>query len=106
MKLNIIEARYGWADNIWAPSSCSHDAGCKDVTSIIRKDAKNNRLHVNPQRKGQVSDVRDNIRSIASVLTIIAVHESALLERDGRWTCDPQKDCSEVSVGRRPRLCL
>ena len=46
--LIIVEARYGWATNIWGPSSCSHANGCKDVTSIVQSHVTNdNCLHFN-----------------------------------------------------------
>ena len=54
--LVIHEARYGWAGNIWAPAVCSHSAGCKDVTSILRADAEaagGQELHMNPHRAPQ-----------------------------------------------------
>mmetsp|Transcript_1551 Transcript_1551/g.5697 ORF Transcript_1551/g.5697 Transcript_1551/m.5697 type:complete len:501 (-) Transcript_1551:839-2341(-) len=46
--LVIHEARYGWARDIWAAAKCSHKAGCKDVTSIVRADVQNEELHINP----------------------------------------------------------
>jgi hypothetical protein len=51
--LEVLEARYGWAVDIWAPEVCSHANGCKDVTSIVRNDICNNELHINPNRQAQ-----------------------------------------------------
>lgn len=54
-KLIIHEARYGWATDIWAPTTCSHAAGCKDVTSIVQNDVNtsDNTLSINPNRQPQ-----------------------------------------------------
>jgi len=51
--LYIHEARYGWANNIWEPEICSHGAGCKDVTAIVRNDVHDNELNLNLDRRGQ-----------------------------------------------------
>lgn len=52
-QLHIHEARYGWAEDIWAPKQCSHGAGCKNVTDIVQRDVQNNELHLNPDKRGQ-----------------------------------------------------
>jgi hypothetical protein len=51
-KLTIHEARYGWSNNIWQ-GPCSHSNGCKDVTDILKRDAANDELHVNPSHAPQ-----------------------------------------------------
>jgi hypothetical protein len=51
--LVIHEARYGWSTNIWGPSACSYDNGCRDVTHIVRGDVQNDELHINPAHRGQ-----------------------------------------------------
>mmetsp|Transcript_4325 Transcript_4325/g.10555 ORF Transcript_4325/g.10555 Transcript_4325/m.10555 type:complete len:658 (+) Transcript_4325:232-2205(+) len=59
VRLVILEARYGWAEDIWAPRVCSHAAGCKDVTPILQRDVKSSagnfgkELHLNPDRRHQ-----------------------------------------------------
>lgn len=53
-KLLIIEARFGWRQNIWDDVPCSHANGMKDVTEICTRNIVNNELHLNPDRKGQV----------------------------------------------------
>lgn len=53
MAILILEARYGWNKNIWAPSTCSHADGCKDVTSIVQGMVNGDRLHINPSKAGQ-----------------------------------------------------
>lgn len=48
--LAIVEARYGWAQNIWAASlgsGHSHGGGAKDVTDIVRSLVVNSELHIN-----------------------------------------------------------
>jgi len=54
-RLIIHEARYGWAGDIWAPTTCSHAHGCKDVTDIVKRDVdlSTNELHLNPQAREQ-----------------------------------------------------
>jgi hypothetical protein len=52
--LTIVAARYGWTDDLWGPSTCSHAAGVKDVTAIVQGDVVNgNELHINPDCRGQ-----------------------------------------------------
>jgi hypothetical protein len=52
--LTIVAARYGWTDDLWSPSTCSHQAGVKDVTDIVQGDIVNgNELHINPDCRGQ-----------------------------------------------------
>jgi hypothetical protein len=51
--LVIHEARYGWSTDIWGPSACSYDNGCRDVTHIVRRDVQNDEVHINPARQGQ-----------------------------------------------------
>ena len=52
--LVIIEARYGWRQNIWDSVQCSHAKGMKDVTDICTRNIVNGELHLNPARKGHV----------------------------------------------------
>ena len=54
--LTILEARYGWAHDIWnAPLGSVHNHGgaAKDVTDIVQGDIANGELHINPERRGQ-----------------------------------------------------
>ena len=54
--LTVLEARYGWAHDIWnvpLGGGHNHGGGAKDVTDIVRRDIVNNELHVNPERRGQ-----------------------------------------------------
>jgi hypothetical protein len=55
-KLNIHEARYGWAGNLWSAalgSGHNHGGGAKDVTDIVRRMIVNDELHINPNSAGQ-----------------------------------------------------
>ena len=59
--LTVLAARYGWTDDLWGPSSCSHGAGVKDVTSIVQGDVRDGELHINPDCRGQyMNQVRGN----------------------------------------------
>ena len=51
--LVIHEARYGYADPLWAPAVCKAALGLQDVTLVVRSLVSLNELHVNPDRKPQ-----------------------------------------------------
>ena len=48
--LQIVEARYGWADDLWRcrPSADRHGSGAKDVTGVVCAMAVEDELLVNP----------------------------------------------------------